>query len=99
MIELNSHPRGVVLGVKAQAGARKTGILGEHNGLVRIAVSAAPEKGKANQAIIQLLAEALKVPKSSVEIAAGATSPQKRFLICGMSEAELRTILERLLAT
>ena len=99
MIELAPHPRGVLLPVRAYAGARKSGILGEHNAMLRVAVTAAPEKGKANKAIIKVLADALKMPKSSIELTAGETSPQKRFLIVGASEEKLRVVLERLLAT
>jgi uncharacterized protein len=97
MIELAPHPRGVLLPVKAQAGARQNAVLGEHNGMLRVAVTAAPEKGKANKAIIEVLADGLKMPKSSIELAAGETSPQKRFLIAGADEEKLRTVLDRIL--
>jgi uncharacterized protein (TIGR00251 family) len=98
MIELTPHPRGVLLPVRAQAGARKNGILGEHNGMLRISVTAAPEKGKANKAIVEVLAAALKEPKSSIELIAGEASPQKRFLIANADIDKLRTVLERLIA-
>ena len=81
MIDLQIHPRGVILSVRAQAGARNSGILGEHNGMLRVAVTAAPEKGKANKAIIAVLSDEFKLPKSSIELIAGETSSQKRFLI------------------
>ena len=76
--------------MRAHAGARKNGILGEHNGMLRVAVTAAPEKGKANKAIIAVLSDALKMPKSSIELVAGETSPQKRFLIAGVDADKLR---------
>jgi uncharacterized protein YggU (UPF0235/DUF167 family) len=41
----------------------------------------------------------LHFPKSSIEIVAGETSPQKRFLLCGANEEQLRNVLERLLAS
>lgn len=99
MIELAVHPRGVVLGVKAHAGARQNAIVGEHGGMLRVAVSAAPERGKANKAIVDVLADALHLPKSSIELVAGEASPQKRFLLCGANESQLRTVLERFLAS
>lgn len=99
MIELAAHPRGVILPVRAQADARKNGIGGEFNGMLRVAVTAAPEKGKANKAIIEVLAAALSVSKSSIELVAGETSPQKRFLVVGAKEGQLRVVIERLLAT
>lgn len=99
MIELAAHPRGVLLPVRAQAGARKNGIGGEHNGMLRVAVTAVPEKGKANKAIIAVLAETLGVPKSSIELVAGEASSQKKFLVVGANEVQLRVVIERLLAT
>ncbi|MGD9635346.1 MAG: DUF167 domain-containing protein [Pirellulales bacterium] len=98
MIELAAHPRGVLLPVRAQAGARQNGIVGEHNGMLRVAVTAAPEKGKANKAIVEVLADALKLPKSSLELVSGETSQQKRFLVVGAKEELLRIVIERLLA-
>ncbi len=99
MIELAPHPCGVILRVRAQAGARTNGVIGEHNGMLRVAVTAAPEKGKANKAIVEVLADALQVAKSSIEWVAGKASPQKRFLIFGAKEEELRVVLERLIAS
>jgi uncharacterized protein len=48
MIELRSHQGGVIVPVQAHAGARRNGVLGVRNGMLRVAVTAAPEKGKAN---------------------------------------------------
>jgi uncharacterized protein (TIGR00251 family) len=97
MIDLSPHPRGVLLPVRAHAGSRKNGILGEHDGMLRVAVTTAPEKGKANKAIVAVLSEAFKLPKSSIELVAGETSPQKRFLIAGADIDKLQRQIERLL--
>ena len=48
---------------------------------VKISVTAIPEKGKANQAIIQLLSKELNIPKSSIELTRGATAKIKQFKI------------------
>ena len=98
MIELTAHPRGTILPVRAQAGARRNGIVGEHAGLLRVAVTAAPEKGKANKAIVSVLSDALKIPKSSIELVSGDTSSQKRFLIAGVDAEKLRIAVERSIA-
>jgi uncharacterized protein (TIGR00251 family) len=83
MIDLKQDSRGVVLPVSAQAGARRNGIVGLREGALRIAVTAAPEKGKANRAIIAVLSEILAVPKSAIELLSGETSPRKRFIVLG----------------
>lgn len=68
MIELIEHPEGCLLRVRAQPGARRDGLVGEHNGALKIAVRAAAEKGRANEAIIGVLCEALGVKKSQIEL-------------------------------
>ena len=51
------------------------------HGHLQVSVTQAPEKGKANRAIIALLADELGLRKSQFELVAGETSPQKRFLV------------------
>ena len=97
MIALEKHSRGTVLPVRAHAGARRNGIGGKHDGMLRIDVTAAPEKGKANKAIIKILSDALGIPKSAIELINGATSPTKNFLIEGMTVKDVTNRLEDLL--
>ncbi|MFI5457348.1 MAG: DUF167 domain-containing protein [Isosphaerales bacterium] len=85
MISLSPHADGVILPVLAQAGARRNAILGERAGALRVAVTAPPEKGKANEAIQSVLAEALACKTKQVTLLFGATSRQKRFLIGGIT--------------
>ena len=49
--------------------------------MLKVAVTQAPEKGKANGAIARVIAEALELRPSQIELLSGATSPQKQFLI------------------
>ena len=93
-IELQPHDSGVVVPVRAKPAARKNAIDGVHDGAVRIAVTAAPEKGKANKAIAELLAKVLEVRKSDVCVLSGETSPQKRFLVAGATVTQVRMRLE-----
>ena len=97
MITLTAHARGTILPVRAQPGARRDGIVGVHDGALRVAVSAPPEKGKANEAIRAVLADALGCKPSRVGLLSGEASRQKRFLIEGMSTEELRERLSSLL--
>jgi uncharacterized protein YggU (UPF0235/DUF167 family) len=94
MIALTPHDRGAVLTVRAQPGARKNAVLGERAGALRVAVSAAPERGKANDAIQVVLAEALGIRPSRVILLSGETARDKKFLIEAMTPAELRLLLE-----
>ncbi len=97
MIALEDHAEGTILPVRAHAGARRNGIRGEQAGSLQVSVTQAPEKGKANKAIIAVLSEALSLRKSQFELLAGETSPQKRFLVRGIMSAELSGRIQRIL--
>ena len=98
MIHVTEHAEGSILLVRAQAGARRNGIVGEVGGALKIAVSASPDKGRANEAIVEVLRAALAVKSSQVQLLSGFASRQKRFLIRGCSkpslEARLSTFLQ-----
>jgi hypothetical protein len=94
MIELVAVKRGVILPVQAQPQAGRNSISGEFNGRLKVAVTAVPEKGKANSAIIKVLAKQLGIPKSKISLISGETSKQKKFLI---TEIDL-SLLEKKLA-
>ena len=82
-IAIVAHEDGSILPVAAQPGARQDGVLGERAGALRVAVTAPPEKGKANAAIQALLAEGLGCKAARIALVSGAASRQKRFLIGG----------------
>jgi uncharacterized protein (TIGR00251 family) len=98
MIDLKPHPEGTILPVRAQAGARKNEIRGVQDGMLKVSVTQAPERGKANKAIAALLAKALGLRKSQIELLAGPSSPMKQFLIRQIAAEELLATIERLLA-
>lgn len=89
MVKLEVHARGVVLPVRAQPGAKRSDIAGEHNGMLKVSVTAPPERGKANKAIIELLADALSVAKSQIMVLSGEAARQKRFLISGIEPSDI----------
>jgi uncharacterized protein (TIGR00251 family) len=89
MIDLQSTAGGVILSVHAQPGARKNGIIGIHSGRLKIAVTEAPEKGKANKALVKLLADLLDLKRSQITLMSGETAQHKRFLFAGVDHATL----------
>jgi uncharacterized protein (TIGR00251 family) len=93
VVTITSHPEGCLLAVRAQPGARKAGVQGEHGGALKVAVTAPPEDGRANQAITELLREWLGLKRSQVELVGGATNRNKQFLIRGMTVEELRAVI------
>ena len=94
MIHLQSTSDGVLIPIRARAGARRNAVEGEHGGMIKVSVTAAPEKGKANKAIVALLSDLLRVPKSSIQVVAGATSNRKRVLVHGATLANVRAALD-----
>ena len=60
---------------------------------LKVAVTAAPERGKANDSVVAVLAGALSLPASRIRIVAGASSPLKTVEIDGADEAGLRSKL------
>jgi len=89
MIAVILTVEGAVLPVRAKPGAKYEGLVDEFDGALRVAVTAAPEAGKANEAIIRVLAGSLNLRRSQIELISGATSKSKRFRVAGIGSAEL----------
>jgi len=77
MLELAEIDGGTRLRLRVKPGARKNGILGVHDGALRVGVTAAPEKGKANRAVLSVLADVLGLAPSDLKILSGRTSSTK----------------------
>lgn len=84
-VEVTLHAAGSVLPVQAQPRARRNGVVGEHAGALKVAVTQAPEKGKANDALIKVLADSLDLKRSQIELLSGDTNTRKTFLIRGLA--------------
>ncbi len=67
----------VTLTLHIQPGAKKTEIAGLHGDALKIRLSAPPVDGKANEALVKFVAEALKLPKSAVNLKSGQASRRK----------------------
>ena len=84
---------GVELRVKVVPGASRDRVAGMLGDAVKVQVAAAPERGKANVAVEQLIADALGVPKKSVSVVAGHTQPRKTIRIEGVTVADVEARL------
>lgn len=90
-------PDAVQLSVRVQPGARRAGPAGSWNGLLKLAVGAPPEDGRANAAAAALLAELFGLRPSSVELLRGHSSRSKVFRL-SLPETRARARLLELLA-
>jgi uncharacterized protein (TIGR00251 family) len=75
--------------------ASRSAIVGVHDGRIKVTLDAPPVDGEANAALIAFFAKALKRPKRDVTLVRGDTSRHKTLALRGVSEAELRALLER----
>jgi len=83
------------LSVRVSPGAKRDEIVGWRGNALRVRVRAAPEKGKANEAVCALIASATGTPKRSVVIERGHASRDKVALVEGLTEDELMSRLEK----
>jgi uncharacterized protein (TIGR00251 family) len=89
MIPIHDTPSGATFQVKVHPRARKNAISGVVGDALKLALTSPPVEGKANEACVKFLAEFLNVPRSSVTIAAGASSRQKLIRVAGLRAAAI----------
>lgn len=82
-----------VIKVKVLPRASRTEIAGKENELYRVRITEPPVEGRANKALIALLAEKLGVAKRDIEITAGKSGRMKTVRVHGMTEAAVTKAL------
>ena len=75
-------------------GSTRPGIVGRHGEAWKVRVAAAPERGRANEAVLDLLAETLSLPRRDVKLIAGHGTRDKIVELDGIGEVETRRLLE-----
>ena len=88
---LRETPEGVILNVRAQPRSSRAGIDGLQGDALKVRIRSAPVDGKANQELLETLADAFDLPKRAVSFKGGETSKSKRILLSGISSDTLRT--------
>jgi len=81
---------GVSFAVRVQPRARRNAIVGELGDALKIALTAPPVDGRANEACIEFFANLLDLPRSSVKIASGQSSRDKLIRVTGLAVPELK---------
>lgn len=84
------------LNVKVVPGASRDRVAGRYGDGIRVQVAAPPEGGKANKAVIRLLAEFLDVKPDAMRIVRGHTQPRKVVEIAGVDATTLADRLQRI---
>lgn len=88
------HAQSLLIRVKAVPGASRDALAGTLGDRLKIRVSAPPEGGKANAAIVRVLAKALGTSERSIELLSGSASPLKMFRAAGVSDDALQSLLQ-----
>ena len=87
-METAVSPGSVTFCVQVQPRASRDAIEGEHGDALKIRLTAPPVDDRANQALVQLLAERLNVPRAAVRIVAGEKSRRKRVIVAGVKREQ-----------
>lgn len=90
---IKAIPNGVTIAVKVQPRAKKNAITGTVGDALKLALTASPVEGRANEAVVEFFAKLFRVPRSSVTIAAGATSRNKVVRVAGVSAQTAQQVI------
>jgi uncharacterized protein YggU (UPF0235/DUF167 family) len=97
MIDVFAIGDGAGLRLKVVPGSSRDRLMGELDGALKLAVSAPPERGRANRAVIALLARCLGLRPPSIRIERGTTNAFKTCAVSGVTVEQLRDALQRAL--
>jgi uncharacterized protein (TIGR00251 family) len=78
------------LRLRVAPGAARSSVVGPHGDAWNVRVASAPERGKANQAVLELLSDALQVPRTRLTLVTGHAARDKVVAVEGLSAAEAK---------
>jgi uncharacterized protein (TIGR00251 family) len=93
LLEIGERNGVLLVKIKVQPKASANAIVGEHGGALKIKVTAAPENGKANRAVVDFVAKRLGLRRSDVSVASGEHSRDKLLAVRGLNREELLSLL------
>jgi uncharacterized protein (TIGR00251 family) len=93
-VEITQTGQTIEFTVRVIPRSSRTEIVGELNGAVRVRLSSPPVDGAANAELVKLLAKALDVARSAIEIVSGEKSKTKRLRVSGVTAGQLRKAIE-----
>jgi uncharacterized protein (TIGR00251 family) len=85
--------QGIIIKVKVIPNAHRSEMIGWENDVLKCRLAAVPEKGQANDELLQFLASYLKIKKSSIKLLQGQTNRHKRICIQGISLESIKSLL------
>jgi uncharacterized protein len=88
-LTIRPHAEGATVALRVQPKAKRNAVLGEQAGALKVSVTAPPEDGRANEAVLALLREEFDLQRSQVELLSGLTNRNKVVLVRGVMPEEL----------
>jgi len=86
MVPVKETSEGVTFNVKVHPRARKNAVTGVVGDALKLAVTAPPLEGRANQAVVEFFADLFEIPRASVTIASGVRGQMKVVRVTGVSK-------------
>jgi uncharacterized protein (TIGR00251 family) len=83
---------GVRFGIRVQPRSSRPGVGGVHGDALKVRVGAPPVDGAANEAVVAVLADALRVPRAAVRLVSGASSRSKVVEVAGVSPGRVEAL-------
>jgi uncharacterized protein len=96
MLKIDADKMGLKFNLYVQPRSSRNQIAGLHGDTLKVKIKAPPVDGAANKMCISVLAKALKVPKSAIEIVSGQASRTKRLLVRTAGAGDPQREMERL---
>jgi uncharacterized protein (TIGR00251 family) len=93
-VNVQPHAEGVTLPLRVQPKAKRNAVLGEQAGALKVSVTAPPEDGRANDAVVALLREAFGLSRSQLVLLSGQTNRNKVILVRGLTAPQLIALIE-----
>ena len=94
--EVTGNGTGSLFWVRLVPGASRESVMGwQADGMLRVRVSAPPERGRANKALLRILADAFGVKPSALRLVSGAVSREKRIRVEGVPPERVRILGQR----
>ncbi|AWM40834.1 hypothetical protein GobsT_06150 [Gemmata obscuriglobus] len=90
---VTAHAEGCTLAVRVQPKAKKNAVLGERASALRVSVTAPPEDGRANDAVLALLCDHFKLQRSQLALLSGQTNRNKVILVRGVTPQQLADLI------
>jgi uncharacterized protein (TIGR00251 family) len=93
-LDIKPHPEGATLPLRVQPKAKRNAVLGEQAGALKVSVTAPPEDGRANDAVLELLRDMYKFQRSQLALLSGQTNRNKVVLVRAVTPEQLIALIE-----